>query len=262
MYDLVDVLAQTNKFRVEDLQVNHQGRLSGAQKSRLLRRILKPVILFVLIALVFIALFVALVAVDEDGYYLKNVLSQLGWRITLIALIVPILIIAFLWRSFKLVLDLREGRVALAEGHVEKVWSSYYKGSAMFYVIGDLKFEVSNQAYNALIEGTTYRVYYTPRSKLLVSVEPTGAWLGGHDDSQEHEKAAAGSPTHAGQLLMQVPHNRNPYNRRGLAWYFGLMVLSLLIGLVFYFLSPAPSTNAKHRSSDDTSHTRNGTEQK
>lgn len=252
MYGLVDVLARTNKFRVEDLPENRRGLLSVAQKSRLMRRILKPVVVFALIALVFIALFVALGAVDENGYYLRAALGASGWQITVIALIVPILIIAFLWRSSKLILDLREGRVASAEGHVEKVWSTYYKGSAMFYVIGDLKFEVSNQAYNALIEGTTYRIFYTPRSKFLAAIEPTGRMPGDRGVSQGHENAAEG----------QVPHDRNPYLRRGLAWYFGLLLLGLIIGLVVYFVSPSPRPNAGHHPSNNAPHTLNGTKHK
>jgi hypothetical protein len=38
-----------------------------------------------------------------------------------------------------------------------------------------MKFQVSGLAYTALISGLAYRIYYTPRSKTLVSIEPLGS---------------------------------------------------------------------------------------
>jgi hypothetical protein len=37
-----------------------------------------------------------------------------------------------------------------------------------------MKFQVSGRAYTALVSGMAYRIYYTPRSKTLVSIEPLG----------------------------------------------------------------------------------------
>jgi len=37
-----------------------------------------------------------------------------------------------------------------------------------------MKFQVSAHAYTALVSGMAYRIYYTPRSKTLVSIEPLG----------------------------------------------------------------------------------------
>jgi hypothetical protein len=37
-----------------------------------------------------------------------------------------------------------------------------------------LKFQVSGRAYAALISGLAYRIYYTPASKTLMSIEPIG----------------------------------------------------------------------------------------
>jgi len=41
------------------------------------------------------------------------------------------------------------------------------RGEHHHYVFGNLRFEVSRQAYNALIIGKRYRVYYMPLSKNL-----------------------------------------------------------------------------------------------
>jgi hypothetical protein len=255
MYSLVDVLARTNRFRVEDLAENRQGRLTNAQKFRLWRRILQPVLIFALVLLVFAALFVALVAVDENGYYLRAVLRESGWRIGLILLALLFLTVAFLWRSSKLILDLRDGSVASAEGHVAKVFSTYYRGSAMFYVINDLRFKVSNQAYNALVEHVTYRIFYTPRSKFLVSIEPTGE----QNVSQQQENTRAGLTTgalHISRLPEQVPRDRNPYLRSGLAWYFGLMLLGIVVGGIVYLFSQSPTKNAVRHQTGDAQHVR------
>jgi hypothetical protein len=261
MYGLVDVLARTNRFRVEDLAENRQGRLTSAQKFRLWRRILQPVVIFALILLIFVALFVALVSVDENGYYLRAVLRESGWRIVLILLVLPVLALTFLWRSSKLILDLRDGSVASAEGHVAKVFSMYYRASAMFYVIDGMRFKVSHQAYNALVEHTTYRIFYTPRSKFLVSIEPTAPPL----EEQSAAHAPAGAPTRApsaSPLQAQVPRDRDPYLRSGLAWYFGLMLLGLIIGGIVYLFSQSPTKNAAHHTAGETLHTRTVTGQK
>jgi hypothetical protein len=41
-----------------------------------------------------------------------------------------------------------------------------------WYVVKNEYFEVDQQAYAALHEGRQYRLYYTPKSKLLLSIEP------------------------------------------------------------------------------------------
>jgi hypothetical protein len=40
--------------------------------------------------------------------------------------------------------------------------------------VNKLKFQVSGRAYTALISGLAYRIYYTPASKTLMSIEPIG----------------------------------------------------------------------------------------
>ena len=37
-----------------------------------------------------------------------------------------------------------------------------------------MTFQVSGRAYTALISGLAYRIYYTPASKTLMSIEPIG----------------------------------------------------------------------------------------
>ena len=261
MYGLVDVLARTNKFRVEDLAENRQGRLTSAQKSRLWRRILQPIVIFALVLLVFAALFVALAASDENGYYLRAVLRASGWRIVLSLLVLLALALTFLWRSSKLFFDLHDGSVASAEGHVAKVFSMYYRASAMFYVIDGMRFKVSHQAYNALVEHTTYRIFYTPRSKFLVSIEPTAP----PPEEQCAAHALTGAPVRAlraSPLQAQVPRDRDPYLRSGLAWYFGLMLLGIIIGGIVYLFSQSPTKSAVHHTAGETQHTRTVTGQK
>jgi hypothetical protein len=67
--------------------------------------------------------------------------------------------------------DRRKGIVLSSDGLITRERRRTKNNTTYFYVLNELKFRVSPNAYNALIEGLHYRVYYTPRSKTLVSVE-------------------------------------------------------------------------------------------
>jgi hypothetical protein len=41
-----------------------------------------------------------------------------------------------------------------------------------YFALEGLRFSVSSAAYEALIEGLTYRVFYLPRTQMLVGIEP------------------------------------------------------------------------------------------
>ena len=85
--------------------------------------------------------------------------------------------------SLLLVPDLAQGTAAKIEG---QAWLSQITGrdpdarsdepdateTSYQYAIGDLKFDVPYDACAALDERAQYRVYYAPRSKVLLSIEP------------------------------------------------------------------------------------------
>ncbi len=67
--------------------------------------------------------------------------------------------------------DLVQGRVEAVEGIGRKIMLPRpYQAHA--YQIGEHRFQVSARAFDALIDDLPYRVYHTPRSGLLVSIEP------------------------------------------------------------------------------------------
>jgi hypothetical protein len=73
-------------------------------------------------------------------------------------------------------LDILSGQVLILEGpgYSYKKTSSDSDGGTKtkyFYRIGEQEFSVSRKAYGALIDGLTYRAYYTPNRKKLVNIE-------------------------------------------------------------------------------------------
>src|SRR5262249_10131865 len=70
--------------------------------------------------------------------------------------------------------DALRGEVHSVAGIVTREADSSGDGTTYRYKVNELKFQVSGRAYAALVSGMEYRIYYTPRSKTLVSIEPLG----------------------------------------------------------------------------------------
>jgi hypothetical protein len=66
--------------------------------------------------------------------------------------------------------------VKSAEGQVARFTESSGSGRSHhtyhYYALGDLRFSVGSAGYEALIEGLNYRVFYLPRTKMLIGIEP------------------------------------------------------------------------------------------
>lgn len=81
-----------------------------------------------------------------------------------------------------LLVDLQEGKAACIEGRVSPSRedegglgvSRLYgeKHTNHWYVVKDEYFEVDQEAHAALPHGMLFRLYHTPKSKLLLSIEP------------------------------------------------------------------------------------------
>ncbi len=77
--------------------------------------------------------------------------------------------------DFSATFDLLGGQVASAAGAVHKSMRQTYGRNAStyyYYKLDALVWTVTPEAYRALIEGPAYRVYYLPRSKMLLGIEP------------------------------------------------------------------------------------------
>lgn len=75
------------------------------------------------------------------------------------------------------ILDISTSEPEVVEGEGRKITRRKSSGKSSrtvyYYVIGDHEFEIPQKAYPALVEGINYRAYFMPRSKRLVTLEPT-----------------------------------------------------------------------------------------
>ncbi len=87
--------------------------------------------------------------------------------------ILALLALLLLYIGYTHYADMLRGRVAMLEGTVISQRRSGDEGGYTYhYVIGRESFLVNESAYHALISGLPYRVYYGPKSKKLLSIEP------------------------------------------------------------------------------------------
>lgn len=159
---LLDALARGNHFSMEDLQTNRDGSLSGGQEVRLFGRLSFWIVLlaaFILIS--YIAL-------------QKQVVGENMFLYLMIILLGLFVFLRIGWRSISLVWDIWDGKVEHMDGQVTRHIRRGRNTRYYFYQLDDVKFIVPKSAYNALIEGKEYRVYFTPRAKRLVAIEPLG----------------------------------------------------------------------------------------
>ncbi|QOY89995.1 hypothetical protein [Paludibaculum fermentans] len=187
--DVLPELARTNQFSMEDLQQNRAGRISDAQWMRLLFRSLRPVrytggaLLGWLFCCFIVKALVPDIILTIASYVGAKGIGIIFGGATLAC------VGAFLVSLFSsartmslLVFDLRDGKAVCLEGRVrhsreeeEGLGMARFHGenhTKHCYVVKDDYFEVDEDAFKALPDGLVARVYHTPRSKLLLSIEP------------------------------------------------------------------------------------------
>ena len=190
-------------FSETDLRLNRSGKLSGAQKIRLLDR-LGPVIgagiLSVFIWMVMWLIYASVIrklpvsdAVSEVairvvqpqimwsgkrevyGQTAKAPLVYSGAAVSLVMLVLG----GIFTLPFRLIRDMLGGVVFVAYGRVETEQGENKKrgqpdGVVRYYfrLRDEEIFEVSPQAHDAIDSGGLYAVYYLPRSRVIVSIDP------------------------------------------------------------------------------------------
>jgi hypothetical protein len=152
---VLDALAQAHHFDLSDLAANRQGQLSTRQRLGLTRGVvgLQVVTLGALALLVWM-----LVSAPQTE----------PWS----ALILGLILAGIAYATYRRVNDLLGGQVVWLEGVISRVEDSSGDSSSYYYVLAGQRFSVSSTAYAALVESLRYRLYYTPRTKKLVSIEP------------------------------------------------------------------------------------------
>jgi hypothetical protein len=172
---LTDLLAQANQFDADALTANRQGILAKEQAPRLYKAFVQGLIL-------------SAIATGVVALFLITFLTPPNLTIVVRLLGVAFAVLfggLFIWTGFsqalRAALDLMANRVECVEGPVQKkievsrtrsTRGGHRTNRRFYYQIDSRRFQIDECAYHALIEDLPYRLYYTPRSRRLVSVEP------------------------------------------------------------------------------------------
>lgn len=191
-------LARIFEFSPADLAQNQAGKFGDGQMRRLSPKVFTPLYRTAAAAVCYFTFIWLLdnstwfASFFQDMEYMRNGIyrnfthaTPLSVTIGLLFAVAPWVISSSPGTSLFLLVDLIFGAAAKAEG---KVWLSQTTGlnagagagagdansseTNYQYAIGDLKFDVPYNAVAALDENALYRVYYAPRSNILLSIEP------------------------------------------------------------------------------------------
>lgn len=162
--DLRQNLGRTFRFNDDDLAANRAGQLSRRQWLRLLWSVGGYSLL--LVGLVTIAGGIAVGAITGTGERVT------WWQAGILGLL---LVAALGWLAQTLALllvDWLRGQTETAVGRVQVHTKSQGRNVQVYYVVAGMELPVKASAYYALVDGLKYRVYYTSRSKIIMSIEP------------------------------------------------------------------------------------------
>jgi hypothetical protein len=165
---LSDILARANDFTAEDLQANQNGEVTQAQRMGGLKK-LAPGVISMGLALVFGIIFLYPLLTDNNlSSNLINVIFIGGFLAIFGAIGFNMLLNTFL--------DFNASAPETTDGIGQAVSRRKSSGrssrTVYYYVIGEYEFEVPQRAFPALLKGLTYRAYFLPRTKRLLTIEP------------------------------------------------------------------------------------------
>ena len=177
--DLTAALAEANGFDLSYLTDNSRGELSPGQVDLLTSPILVSMLFFLLTGgIVGFQLY-------QQGFYkkiisgelpLSEIFSSLPTGTLVIGSILVVISLVGLYFLTLSILDLLGRSVISLEGTGWKkiTTSTDDDGSTTtrtYYVIGEQRFSVKKNGFGVLENGRNYRVYFTPRRKILVNIE-------------------------------------------------------------------------------------------
>ncbi len=177
--ELTEVLAEVNKFDLSYLLENSRGELVPGQLSLLLSPLFTSLI-FVLVPGGFLGY-----QLNRQGFIkqltmlnlpLGEVISTMPQGLLIMGVILLLTTVLGLYFFIITTLDFLGRTVQILEGvGVGKVTTSTdddgSKTTRMYYVIAGQRFKVTRKAYAVFESGRKYRVYFTPRRKVLVNIE-------------------------------------------------------------------------------------------
>ncbi|HRF47598.1 MAG TPA: hypothetical protein PLC98_08245 [Anaerolineales bacterium] len=171
--ELARALQEALDFTPDDLAANQTLQLSGRQRTNLIMGTLGLAVLLSVLFLFPIVMFLGFV-VSEGGFGVVDSSDMMpflcfGGIMLIVDGVILLTIIAGAREAFA-------GRVESITGHLDE--TSEVRGSGKsrrtyyYYVIDGQKFQVTPAAHKASIENLRYRLFYLPRSKKVVSIEP------------------------------------------------------------------------------------------
>ncbi|HLJ51596.1 MAG TPA: hypothetical protein VKU01_36570 [Bryobacteraceae bacterium] len=214
--ELFSDLAKALEFRPSLIYQYRKGRLPMSQTRVLLKRILKPLAesaAFTLGPLFLAAYYTAMssnISLSDGllqvfGFFMRpwEYAEIHGWLRTVLGIKAALASLgAGVYYATKIPIDLAfdimAGRVKCSEGRVtvreeEKRLPGRRDESPFYYFeMKERSFEVSREAFRAIDPGGSYRVYYGPRSQVLVAMEPSNLMLQDQRESFGSESFSAG----------------------------------------------------------------------
>ena len=187
--DPLEDLAEANGFTMEDLEENRAGRISAAQRTGLVFQAIEPVRYSggALLGILFLGLVIRTLVPG----FLITIGAMIGAKYVMV-LYGSTMVLCFaafvsdVVKSSNVILhllrDLQEGAASVKEGRVyrsnevkeglgmDRIFGQ--KQTQRWYVIDEEYFPVSEEAAEALPERGRFRLYHTPRSRQLLSIEP------------------------------------------------------------------------------------------
>lgn len=176
--EMTSFLAEANGFDLSYLSENVRGKLGQGQAGPLLRNLVGPLLISI------VTLGVLIFQLGSQSFFkqlsMGTPLGALFSDMPQSTLIIGLILLAVGFYGIFLLtttlLDLFGGVVASLEGPGWKkaTTSTDDDGSTTtrtYYVVADQRFTVKSRGFDALENGRNYRVYFTPRRKILVNIE-------------------------------------------------------------------------------------------
>jgi hypothetical protein len=177
--DLTTALAQANRFDVSYLVENGRGELAQGQLGLLTSPLLVSLILILVPGGVLgFQLYQQgfLKQIASGAIPLTEVVSNMPQGMLIIGGILLLVTLYGLYNMILTFLDLFSGTVVILEGPGwRKITTSRDEDGSTttrtYYVVADQRFSVKKNAIGVIENGRTYRVFFTPRKKILVNIE-------------------------------------------------------------------------------------------
>lgn len=164
-------LMQLYEFTREDLETNRSGQLSAAQVERLRARRQRAILIGVLMVIVSAVIATGFIFAGRQNN--SPILTVIGIGITICAAAATGIFGRF-W--MRLSADLRTGNVMVFSGALERVIKPINRRVVTYLIrVGAAEVIVSKEAFKLFEHGADYRLYRTPYSGTLLSLEKENA---------------------------------------------------------------------------------------